>query len=61
MSSRKAYQLGYLKEEAPWISMIQDRNLSAHVYDENSAKEIIEKVRTSYHPALIKLGALLQN
>lgn len=48
----KAYQLGYLKEEQPWLSMIQDRNRSTHVYDEKSAREIVDKIKSTYMAAL---------
>ncbi len=57
----KAYQLGYLKKEQPWLSMIQDRNLTAHVYDEESALRIVERIKKSYLSELQDLAAMLSN
>jgi nucleotidyltransferase substrate binding protein (TIGR01987 family) len=56
----KAFQLGYLKEQGVWLEMIEDRNLTAHVYDEDSAKKIVDKVRGVYFGALENLGSTLQ-
>ncbi len=44
----KAYQLGYLKSQDVWLSMIESRNQTAHVYDENDAKKIIDLIRKIY-------------
>ncbi len=40
----KAYQLNYIKNESVWLSMIEDRNQSAHVYDENDARKILKNM-----------------
>ncbi len=55
----KAYQLGYLDEESPWLEMIESRNQTAHVYDEAEARRICESVRARFFPALERLRALL--
>ena len=44
----KAFQLGYLPQEQPWLGMIEDRNQAAHVYDEKQASEIVNRVRSNY-------------
>jgi nucleotidyltransferase substrate binding protein (TIGR01987 family) len=51
----KAFQLGYLLTESPWIAMISDRNQTAHVYDESDAKKIADRVRAEYLPAFVLL------
>lgn len=48
----KAYQLGYLSDDSVWLRMIEDRNRTAHVYDEAQAKGIAENIRKDYLPAL---------
>lgn len=51
----KAYQLGYLPSEKPWLEMIADRNLTSHVYDEASAMQIIVRIQSDYLSAFAEL------
>jgi nucleotidyltransferase substrate binding protein (TIGR01987 family) len=44
----KAFKDGYLDLEEVWLAMIEDRNLSVHVYDEKVAMEIVERIKTQY-------------
>ncbi len=53
----KAFQLGFLAEEGPWLAMIEDRNLTSHVYDEEAAMQIINRVRTKYLDLFTELQA----
>lgn len=50
-----ALQAGFIlpEDEATWIAMMQDRNLTSHTYHESLATEIVARVRTSYF-SLIK-------
>lgn len=57
----KAYQLGYLDNEKVWLSMIEDRNLTSHVYDEESAMRIISRVKSQYLDAFKKLRHSLES
>lgn len=57
---RKAYQFGLIREEAIWLDIIADRNLSVHVYDETEARRLADRIRVDYLPvlqALLKAGA----
>ncbi|MBM4252513.1 MAG: nucleotidyltransferase [Deltaproteobacteria bacterium] len=44
----KAFQLGYIDNEAAWLGMIQDRNNAAHVYDEAAARVLVDRIRSQY-------------
>jgi nucleotidyltransferase substrate binding protein (TIGR01987 family) len=57
----KAYQLNFLNNESNWLSMIDDRNLTSHVYDEQAATAIVEKIRRIYFSELSTLKALIEN
>ncbi|MGH6921982.1 MAG: nucleotidyltransferase substrate binding protein, partial [Geminicoccaceae bacterium] len=46
---RQAYQAGWLAREAPWIRMLDDRNLVAHTYHEATAARVYTDVK-SYGP-----------
>lgn len=42
---RAAYRVGWIDDEAAWLDMLDDRNLSSHVYREEAAVEIYARVR----------------
>ncbi|TKB72847.1 MAG: DUF86 domain-containing protein [Nitrospira sp.] len=39
---REAFQQGLIPDDPRWIEMIDDRNLTAHTYDEETAKTIFK-------------------
>ena len=49
-----ALQMGFIPpdEDAVWLGMMQDRNLTSHTYHDNLATAIVHRVRTSYLPTL---------
>lgn len=47
-SIKEAYKFGLINDESNWISLMEDRNLSTHIYNENMAKGIVERIRTIY-------------
>ena len=42
---RAAFGLGWLDEEGAWLDMLDDRNATPHVYSEEAAREIYDRVR----------------
>ncbi len=38
-----AYKNGWIAEEAGWVSMLEDRNRTAHTYDETLAKDVYRR------------------
>jgi len=56
----KAYQVYWLENEKMWLKMIEDRNVVAHTYDEEKAKEIYERIR-GYSPELRRTYTFLQS
>lgn len=57
---KKAFKAGYIKNEQLWLDIISDRNLSSHVYNENDARRIYEKIRTAYAAEFDKLETFLK-
>lgn len=45
---RKAFQAGWLTDEAAWLQMLSDRNATSHIYDEETAKRIYDNIRRNY-------------
>lgn len=48
----RAYQLDLLDDEATWLEMIEDRNRSVHVYNEDDARTLAERVAAHHLRAL---------
>ena len=55
----QAYGDGILEEEGPWLQLIQDRNLTSHLYDESAAGAIYQRIAGQYAPMLARLAAFL--
>ena len=47
-----AFQVGLVQDGHAWIDALEKRNLMAHTYDENTAKEAEELIRTKYYSIL---------
>lgn len=45
---RKAFQVGWLNDEAAWLQMLSDRNTTSHIYDEETALRIYGNIRRNY-------------
>lgn len=48
---KKAYQIGWLDDEDLWLNMMLDRNATSHIYDEEEAQKVYQRVR-EYYPVL---------
>ena len=59
---KAAWQSGFLEVEAVsvWLSMIKDRNLTVHTYDEKFARMIVERIMEQYTPAFQTLSQFLE-
>ncbi len=53
---REAYSYKIIYNEHEWIQILNDRNLTSHVYDEKTADEIFARICTSHMPALKDLS-----
>ncbi len=51
---QQAYAGSLIDNETLWLSMLQDRNLSSHTYNEDLAMEIYANIKT-YYPELKKV------
>ncbi|RHJ77011.1 nucleotidyltransferase substrate binding protein [Parabacteroides sp. AM08-6] len=45
---RQAYQSGYIKNGDRWLKALNDRNLTAHTYDDEIATEVIKDIQEKY-------------
>ena len=46
---RQAFQCGYIQQGDVWLKALNDRNLTAHIYDDEVAKEVIADIQQTYY------------
>lgn len=56
---KQAYSDGLIDDERSWIELLNARNLTSHIYDENTASEIFESIKTTFFPLLAELNGKL--
>jgi nucleotidyltransferase substrate binding protein (TIGR01987 family) len=52
---KKAFEMGLIKEGHKWMELLENRNLTAHTYDEAKVTEIEKLIRFQYYPLLKQL------
>lgn len=45
---RQAFAYGMIEDAEGWVRLMNDRNLTSHVYDERTAEEIFRRIETVY-------------
>lgn len=49
---KKAFEMNILENGHAWMDLLQDRNLTAHTYDEQKATEMEQLISNKYFPLL---------
>ncbi|WP_439488037.1 nucleotidyltransferase substrate binding protein [Algoriphagus sp.] len=49
---KKAFEMGTLENGHDWMDLLQDRNLTAHTYDEQKASDMEQLISNKYFPLL---------
>lgn len=52
---KTAFQSDLIQEGQAWMELLNDRNLTAHTYDEKTADNVSRKIREKYYPLLNNL------
>lgn len=52
---RWAYENHLISDSATWMEMIKRRNDTSHTYDEDTAAEVVMRIKDSYYQAFVKL------
>ena len=58
---KQAFSIELINDGIVWISMIEDRNLTSHIYDENRTNEIIKKIDELYFAKLVELENIFKH
>jgi len=59
-SIKKAFEVGLLPDGHEWLKFLEDRNLTSHAYDEETAKEIENLIRIKYLQLMKELHITLK-
>ena len=57
---KEAFKYELIQDGDTWMTMLNDRNLTVHTYDESRAAEIELKIRTAFFPAIQRLYVLMK-
>jgi len=57
---KQGLKLEYFSDEKTWLKMLEDRNETSHVYHEQLAHEIYERIVTRYLPEFLKAAEKLR-
>lgn len=49
---KKAFEIGLITNGHTWLQALQNRNLTAHTYDEKMAEEVTHEIKMVYYPLL---------
>ncbi len=53
---RKAYSAGLIENEQGWIELLNVRNLTSHIYDEETAQRVFAMIQDDFLPPLPPAG-----
>lgn len=56
-----AFQTGLVQDGELWIEALEARNMTSHIYDEDTINKIVEKIQTDNFKLLKKLYLFLKN
>jgi nucleotidyltransferase substrate binding protein (TIGR01987 family) len=56
-TTREAFKRGLIEDGEAWMDMIKSRNLTSHVYDQETAKAIANDISQRYHAQFAALQA----
>ena len=47
-SLKEAFRVGFIEDEETCLDMLEDRNLTSHIYDEKLSDEIYKRIKSRY-------------
>lgn len=58
---KEAFSVGLIENGETWIDMMLSRNTLSHLYDEETSREIYDKIKEEYIQEFVKLIEKLEN
>lgn len=56
---RQAYADGMVTDQAGWLKLLDDRNLTSHIYNDATASEIFQRIQNTHRALLQELSRYL--
>ncbi len=53
---RQAFALEIITNTDPWFDMLESRNETSHVYDEDTENDVLDKITMTYLPIMQELN-----
>ena len=57
---KESFRIDLIQDGDGWIAMLEDRNITSHVYDEATALRIYGVIKNKYHKLLLDFAAKAQ-
>ncbi|MEW6007217.1 MAG: nucleotidyltransferase substrate binding protein [bacterium] len=54
-SLKEAFRITLIEDEEVFLDMLEDRNVTSHIYDKETSEEIFERIKISYCNAIENL------
>ena len=54
-SLKEAFRLSWIEQEHIFLDMLEDKNKTSHIYDEETAEEIFQRIKRNYLPGIAKV------
>lgn len=58
---KAAFRMGLITDEIKWLKILDDRNITSHIYDEDECVQIFERIRDDYIELFENLLKKLEN
>lgn len=52
---KEAFRIDLINDEGTFLNMLEDRNLTSHIYDEETSEKIFKRIKKNYITAIKKV------
>ncbi|MDI6781393.1 MAG: HI0074 family nucleotidyltransferase substrate-binding subunit [bacterium] len=59
-SLKQGFRINLLDEEDVYLDMLEDRNITSHIYHQETSEEIFERIKTIYLQAMERVSSRLR-
>lgn len=54
-SLKEAFRITFIEDEEIFLDMLEDRNMTSHIYDKETSEEIFKRIKLNYSEAIEKV------
>ncbi|CAG5011879.1 hypothetical protein DYBT9275_05045 [Dyadobacter sp. CECT 9275] len=58
---KKAFEIGLITDAHTWLQTLQNRDLTSHTYDEETAEKLVREIESVYYPLLKQVANQLKS